>query len=288
MFLQLENLLHELGGNANEVVAESRSPHSASSVSASFQANRPSLMMKTTTGVQSHTSPQYVLQQMQAMAEMQAVILAASKSQSSDKRVPLRDEASKIADHHRQQHAAPAEQPATRVQSPLLALQQQQEQALAELRSMLMHRTSQQQHQDRDRDHQQHHQQHHQQEIQHQNLPHLSQESTMKPAPSPARALQQQQQQLQQQQQDALAELRAVLTQAPRDSSSSAILNAPLAVPLPVEAPFDAQPSSTTATLSQHAVDGPHVPQQHLQRAPSDDENSDSDFDQFLRVLDSS
>ena len=281
MFLQLENLLLELGGNANEVVAESDSPHSAPSVSASFQANRPSQMMKTTTGVQSHASPKYVLQQMQAMAEMQAVILAASKSQSSDKRVPLRHEASEIADHHRQQHAVPAEQPATRVQSPSLALQQQQEQALAELRSMLMHRTSQQQHQDRDRDHQQHHQQHHQQEIQHQNIPHLSQESTMKPAPSPARALQQQQQ-------DALAELRAVLTQAPRDSSSSAILNAPIAVPSPVEAPFDAQPSSTTATLSQHAVDGPHVPQQHLQRAPSDDENSDSDFDQFLRVLDSS
>ena len=79
-----------------------------------------------------------------------------------------------------------------------------------------------------------------------------------------------------------------VCMSAPRDSSSSAILNAPLAVPLHVEAPFDAQPSSTTATPSQHAVNGPHVPQQHLQRAPSDDENSDSDFDQFLRVLDSS
>lgn len=279
MFFQLENLLDELGGNPTQVVAASHPPRSAASVSASFQANRPSPMKNSTTGMQSHTSSQHVLQQMQALAEMQAVILAASKS--PDKRVPSIDEASETADHHRQQDAGPAELPATRVQSPLLALQQQQEQALAELRSMLMHRSSeeqrsQQQHQDRDHDRQQ--------EIQHQNLTHLSQESTVNPAPIPARALQQQQQ-------DALAELRAVLSQAPRASSSSAILNAPPAVHSPVEAPFDVQPSSSTATLSQPATDAPHAPQQHLQRSPrgpSDDENSDSDFDQFLRVLDSS
>ncbi len=212
-------------------------------------------------------------------------MMTVSKSQSSQPFVlPTMDESVKLRDSNQQQvlqHDVPHDLSSTHVPVPSSTLTFKQQQAHAELQALLLHSTSVNQiSQVPNQAHGHQHHDHHPSDP--------FQEATAKLSHPATHGLQRRQHEV-------LAELQAMLTHVPRESSSSTILSSPLASSQPVASPLN--PQLLISTGSSPATDFPHHPlhkepprvEQHLQRAPSDPSNhddSDADFDEFLREHD--
>jgi hypothetical protein len=202
-------------------------------------------------------------QQQQALAELQTMLANQSstseKHQLPDQYQPVQQ---KMQPHSESKFQDPT---GAHVKSSTLALQQQQQKALAELQTMLANQSStSEKHQLPDQ----------KQPVQQKMQPHSEskfQDPTGAHVKSSTLALQQQQQK-------ALAELQVVLSQSPRRL---------LTVPSPRSTLL---PKSSDALL--HAVpEAQSVGDSHLQRPPSSaggDDDSDPEFINFLSKLDSS
>ncbi len=289
-FFQFKNLLDELD---RSIVSPAISALSLTqSISTPLQANQPlpqpQLRIKATAGLQPRvSSPPLMIQQMQALAEMQAAMLKISKRLSSEALLPLADDTHQLPDRNEQQmqqHNVREEVLPANMQSSNPTLQQQQNEALAELQELLMRQTSvdiipQVSRQDPDQQDQQDQQQNYQ-------TPNSTRDATAKLALPATRALQQQQN-------EALAELQAILSQVPRDSASTVILgvSSPIAIHHDLHTPTSIGTLSVPASVaSRHSLLSATLSlPSHLQRAPpdtSDHNTSDSDHDEIERGRD--